>query len=284
MVLAATEEARRRSAAAALRRLRRLRRGGRRRRRDQPADVFAAIEDYLERTPTSRAKVGKTFLFKLTDPASAWTARPQERQGQRSPPARRQGRLHARARRRRLPRHDERQGRRDEALHGRQAQDQRQRDGVAEARVPEEDRSEAGDGGRRRSARRRGAGRCGAEGSGRGSGGRAKAARRRRRRSSRRSASASRRTRASRRRSARSSSSTSTSPTRAGSSTSTGAGAVREGTEPKATTVLTIDDDDLAALAKGTVAAQSLYQHGKLRVDGDVRRRAPPRLPQGPLI
>jgi 3-hydroxyacyl-CoA dehydrogenase/3a,7a,12a-trihydroxy-5b-cholest-24-enoyl-CoA hydratase len=51
----------------------------------------------------------------------------------------------------------------------------------------------------------------------------------------------------------------------------TGAGAVREGTEPKATTVLRIEDADLAALAKDPSQAQSFYQHGKLRVDGDVR-------------
>jgi 3-hydroxyacyl-CoA dehydrogenase/3a,7a,12a-trihydroxy-5b-cholest-24-enoyl-CoA hydratase len=51
----------------------------------------------------------------------------------------------------------------------------------------------------------------------------------------------------------------------------TGPGAVREGHEPKATTVLRLDDADLAALAKDPSLAQSLYQHGKLRVDGDVR-------------
>jgi 3-hydroxyacyl-CoA dehydrogenase/3a,7a,12a-trihydroxy-5b-cholest-24-enoyl-CoA hydratase len=54
----------------------------------------------------------------------------------------------------------------------------------------------------------------------------------------------------------------------------TGAGAVREGTDPKAATGLRIDDADLAALCKGAdlpAAAQDLYQHGKLRVDGDVR-------------
>ncbi|HEY6461383.1 MAG TPA: SCP2 sterol-binding domain-containing protein, partial [Polyangiaceae bacterium] len=50
-----------------------------------------------------------------------------------------------------------------------------------------------------------------------------------------------------------------------------GAGAVREGKEPKATTVLRIDDAELAALAKDPSQAQSFYQHGKLRVDGDVR-------------
>ena len=51
----------------------------------------------------------------------------------------------------------------------------------------------------------------------------------------------------------------------------TGAGAVREGKDAKATTVFRIEDADLAALAKDPSQTQSLYQHGKLRVDGDVR-------------
>jgi 3-hydroxyacyl-CoA dehydrogenase/3a,7a,12a-trihydroxy-5b-cholest-24-enoyl-CoA hydratase len=51
----------------------------------------------------------------------------------------------------------------------------------------------------------------------------------------------------------------------------TGSGAVREGTEPKATTVLRIEDADLASLARDPSRAQSLYQQGKLRVDGDIR-------------
>jgi 3-hydroxyacyl-CoA dehydrogenase/3a,7a,12a-trihydroxy-5b-cholest-24-enoyl-CoA hydratase len=51
----------------------------------------------------------------------------------------------------------------------------------------------------------------------------------------------------------------------------TGTGAVREGKDAKATTVLRIDDADLVALTKDPNQAQSLYQHGKLRVDGDVR-------------
>jgi len=37
-----------------------------------------------------------------------------------------------------------------------------------------------------------------------------------------------------------------------------------------ATATITIADADLAALAAGTTTAQDLYQHGKLRVDGDV--------------
>jgi (3R)-3-hydroxyacyl-CoA dehydrogenase / 3a,7a,12a-trihydroxy-5b-cholest-24-enoyl-CoA hydratase / enoyl-CoA hydratase 2 len=51
----------------------------------------------------------------------------------------------------------------------------------------------------------------------------------------------------------------------------TGAGAVREGTDPKAPTTLRVDDADLAALCKDPGRARDLYQHGKLRVDGDVR-------------
>jgi 3-hydroxyacyl-CoA dehydrogenase/3a,7a,12a-trihydroxy-5b-cholest-24-enoyl-CoA hydratase len=33
---------------------------------------------------------------------------------------------------------------------------------------------------------------------------------------------------------------------------------------------LTLADADLAALCRGEVRAQTLYQHGKMRVDGDV--------------
>jgi NAD(P)-dependent dehydrogenase (short-subunit alcohol dehydrogenase family)/acyl dehydratase/putative sterol carrier protein len=45
---------------------------------------------------------------------------------------------------------------------------------------------------------------------------------------------------------------------------------VEAGPSAKATTVLGIDDGDLASLAKGEADARDLYQHGKLRVDGDV--------------
>ncbi|MEO6420346.1 MAG: SCP2 sterol-binding domain-containing protein, partial [Polyangiaceae bacterium] len=48
-------------------------------------------------------------------------------------------------------------------------------------------------------------------------------------------------------------------------------GSVKEGTEPKAAATLTISDADLTALVKGEATAQSLYQHGLLRVEGDVR-------------
>jgi 3-hydroxyacyl-CoA dehydrogenase/3a,7a,12a-trihydroxy-5b-cholest-24-enoyl-CoA hydratase len=51
----------------------------------------------------------------------------------------------------------------------------------------------------------------------------------------------------------------------------TGAGAVREGTEAAATSTLRIDDADLAALSKDPSTARDLYQHGKLKVIGDVR-------------
>ncbi len=47
--------------------------------------------------------------------------------------------------------------------------------------------------------------------------------------------------------------------------------AVREGTDEKAATTLSIDDGDLGALLAGTESAQSLYQRGKLRIDGDMR-------------
>jgi 3-hydroxyacyl-CoA dehydrogenase/3a,7a,12a-trihydroxy-5b-cholest-24-enoyl-CoA hydratase len=51
----------------------------------------------------------------------------------------------------------------------------------------------------------------------------------------------------------------------------TGPGEVREGTDAKATTTLRIDDADLAALSKDPSTARDLYQHGKLKVIGDVR-------------
>jgi 3-hydroxyacyl-CoA dehydrogenase/3a,7a,12a-trihydroxy-5b-cholest-24-enoyl-CoA hydratase len=51
----------------------------------------------------------------------------------------------------------------------------------------------------------------------------------------------------------------------------TAAGAVREGSEPTATTRLRIDDADLVALTKDPGLVREFYQRGKLRVDGDVR-------------
>ena len=80
-------------------------------------------------------------------------------------------------------------------------------------------------------------------------------------------ASASRRTRSSRPRSTPSCNSRS--KARAGSPTS-GKPVVKEGADPKAAAVVTLTDDDLVALVKGQ-GVQALYQHGKLRVDGDVR-------------
>jgi (3R)-3-hydroxyacyl-CoA dehydrogenase / 3a,7a,12a-trihydroxy-5b-cholest-24-enoyl-CoA hydratase / enoyl-CoA hydratase 2 len=50
----------------------------------------------------------------------------------------------------------------------------------------------------------------------------------------------------------------------------TGKGSVKEGSVGDASTTLTITDEDLVELVKGTASAQSLYQNGKLRVDGDV--------------
>jgi 3-hydroxyacyl-CoA dehydrogenase/3a,7a,12a-trihydroxy-5b-cholest-24-enoyl-CoA hydratase len=51
----------------------------------------------------------------------------------------------------------------------------------------------------------------------------------------------------------------------------TGAGAVREGADAKATTALRASDADLVELCKDPARARDFYQHGKLRVDGDVR-------------
>ena len=51
---------------------------------------------------------------------------------------------------------------------------------------------------------------------------------------------------------------------------SAGPGTVKEGTEPKANASFKLEDEELIALAKGA-DARDLYQHGKLRVDGDIR-------------
>jgi 3-hydroxyacyl-CoA dehydrogenase/3a,7a,12a-trihydroxy-5b-cholest-24-enoyl-CoA hydratase len=46
---------------------------------------------------------------------------------------------------------------------------------------------------------------------------------------------------------------------------------VTAGRSASAAAFVTLSDDDLAALAAGTAEAKSLFQHGALRVDGDVR-------------
>jgi len=48
-------------------------------------------------------------------------------------------------------------------------------------------------------------------------------------------------------------------------------GSVSEGTKEGATVTLTLADEDLLALVKGTATAREQYQQGKLRVDGDVQ-------------
>ena len=47
--------------------------------------------------------------------------------------------------------------------------------------------------------------------------------------------------------------------------------ALKAGETDGSTTILTLADDDLAALAQGEASAQSLYQKGRLRVDGEVQ-------------
>jgi 3-hydroxyacyl-CoA dehydrogenase/3a,7a,12a-trihydroxy-5b-cholest-24-enoyl-CoA hydratase len=46
---------------------------------------------------------------------------------------------------------------------------------------------------------------------------------------------------------------------------------VRRGDAGKADAVITISDEDLAALSRGEETAQRLFQKGRMRVDGDVR-------------
>jgi len=50
----------------------------------------------------------------------------------------------------------------------------------------------------------------------------------------------------------------------------TGAGSLREGSEPKATTRLGIDDADLVLLSRDPSVARDFFQRGKLKVGGDV--------------
>ena len=47
-----------------------------------------------------------------------------------------------------------------------------------------------------------------------------------------------------------------------------GSGTVTEGKVERAQTTLTLSDDDFAALCEGQTDIRSLYQHGKLRIDG----------------
>jgi 3-hydroxyacyl-CoA dehydrogenase/3a,7a,12a-trihydroxy-5b-cholest-24-enoyl-CoA hydratase len=49
-----------------------------------------------------------------------------------------------------------------------------------------------------------------------------------------------------------------------------GSGAVKEGTDPKADATLKLSDEVLDLLAKGE-NPRDLFQHGRIRVDGDVR-------------
>ena len=205
-----------------------------------------------------------------TNPDSAWTVDVKNGKGSVSAGAIDKRRHDARARRRGLPRDDERQGRPDEALHGRKAEDQRRRDGVAEARLPEEDRPEAGDGGAcRRSAaagrrpqrrRRRAAAPAGVSEGREGPGDHEGA-----RRATRQVAGLAKEVGAvmpAQREE----------PGRELGHRSHGRRAPSaRAPRPRRPPCYASTDADLVALAKDPSQAQSLYQHGKLSVDGDVR-------------
>jgi 3-hydroxyacyl-CoA dehydrogenase/3a,7a,12a-trihydroxy-5b-cholest-24-enoyl-CoA hydratase len=183
--------------------------------------------------------------------------RPEERQGRghRGP---RRGRLHARDQRGRLHRHDDRQVGPDEAVHDRQAEDQRQRDGVAEAQLPAEDGSRAGQAGGDQGAR-------GGRRSGQGQ--RAAAAGPTAKAPAFFAALGKR---------------LAEKPELAkelgaivlfkivdpGSEWTVEGAAVSPADFGTAKTTITLKDEDLAGLSAGDV--YGLYQHGKLRVDGDV--------------
>jgi 3-hydroxyacyl-CoA dehydrogenase/3a,7a,12a-trihydroxy-5b-cholest-24-enoyl-CoA hydratase len=49
-----------------------------------------------------------------------------------------------------------------------------------------------------------------------------------------------------------------------------GAGSVKQGLDHGATVTLSLSDEDLGLWVRGTESVQSLYQHGKLRIDGDI--------------
>ena len=97
--------------------------------------------------PATAEKVKTAFLFKLSAPESAWTIDLATPPGNVTEGAVGKAGVHARDERRRLHGDGDRPGRRDEAVLDRQAEDHRRRDGVAEARLPEE--ADAGDGARR---------------------------------------------------------------------------------------------------------------------------------------
>ncbi len=110
------------------------------------ADVFTAIEEHVARHPELVANVGNTFVFKLTSPDSSWTLDLKNGKGSVISGAADKPEVILELLDSDFSRDDQRQSRRDEDVHGRQAEDQRQRHGVAEAVVPPEDRSEGGDG------------------------------------------------------------------------------------------------------------------------------------------
>jgi putative sterol carrier protein len=50
-----------------------------------------------------------------------------------------------------------------------------------------------------------------------------------------------------------------------------GPGSLRDGRASSPDLVLTVADADLASLTSGAASLRSLYQHGKVRVDGDAK-------------
>jgi hypothetical protein len=111
------------------------------------ADIFNAMNVFVKANADVAEKVKTVFQFKLSRPRQRLDDRRSARRPARVT-ARRQHRaaVHARAERRRLHGDGHRPGRPDEAVLDGQAEDLGRRDGVAEARLPQEDHAGPGDG------------------------------------------------------------------------------------------------------------------------------------------
>jgi 3-hydroxyacyl-CoA dehydrogenase/3a,7a,12a-trihydroxy-5b-cholest-24-enoyl-CoA hydratase len=111
------------------------------------ADIFNAMNVFVKANADVAEKVKTVFQFKLSAPDSVWTIDLGTPPGSVTAGAGHRAEVHARAERRRLHGHGHRPGRPDEAVLDGQAEDLGRRDGVAEARLPEEDHAGPGAGG-----------------------------------------------------------------------------------------------------------------------------------------
>ena len=116
------------------------------------AEVFAVIDDHLKTNPELASQAVGTMIYQWKIGGAPWILDLKNGSG-----STKAGESAAdctlEIAESDLPGNDAGQGGRDEAVHDRQAEDQRRRDGVAEARVPAQDGSDARHGGRREAAR-----------------------------------------------------------------------------------------------------------------------------------